>query len=98
MAAAQGTTVLRQRVAVIAMQCFSSAYRVIAGIVIAAPVAASRYGGNNAGVPMGVIDEVRKDGSIIGTANGNIDGAASQLHARDGSHFHFDYFPGIIGM
>jgi peptidoglycan/LPS O-acetylase OafA/YrhL len=37
--------------AVVVAQCFSSAYRVIAGIAIAAPIAASRCGGNNAVVP-----------------------------------------------
>jgi len=63
--------------AVVAVQCFSSAYRVIAGIAIAAPVAASRCGGNNAVAPTGVTNGVRRDGSTIGTASGPIGVVAS---------------------
>jgi hypothetical protein len=64
--------------AVVVRQCFSSACRVIAGIAIAAPAAASRCGVNNAVAPIGVTNEVPKGGSIIGTASGNIGGAVTQ--------------------
>jgi hypothetical protein len=63
--------------AVVVRRCFSSAYLVIAGIVIAAPAAASRFGVNNAVALMGVTNEARRGGSTIGTASGNIDGAAA---------------------
>jgi hypothetical protein len=64
--------------AVVVVQCFFSVCHVIAGIAIAAPVAASRCGGNSAVALMGGTNGARRDGSTIGTASVNIGGAASQ--------------------
>jgi len=47
---------------------------VIAGIVIAAPGAASLHAGVSGDVPMGGTSGARKDGSIIATGNGSTGG------------------------
>jgi len=51
---------------------FSSAPRVIAGTAIAVHIAGNRSGGNSAVARTAVTSKARKDGSIIGTASGNI--------------------------
>jgi hypothetical protein len=58
--------------AVVVVQCFSAACRVIVDIAMTVPVAASCCGGDNAVAPT-----ESRDGSTIGTASGNTGVVAS---------------------